>query len=199
MQAARDLSRLQWPRLTQRLSLRPLSIDDVDAVHAYRCLPEVVVHLSHDVLSRDQVRHRIAQRIERGRPGAAEPLLGLAVEELRTGRVVGDVMLRIEPSHSIARMPTDEWEGTIGYALHPDVQGRGLAAEAAAELLVIGFGELRLRRITADAYADNVASNRVLRRIGMRHEATVRAKSLGKDGTWLDDNTWALLREEWRS
>lgn len=198
MQAARDLSRLQWPRLTERLALRPLSLDDVDAVHAYRCLPEVVVHLSHDVLTREQVRHRIAQRIERGRPGAAEPLLGLAVEELRTGRVVGDVMLRIEPSHSIARMPTDAWEGTIGYALHPDVQGRGLAAEAAAELLVIGFGELRLRRITADAYADNIASNRVLRRIGMRHEATVRAKSLGKDGTWLDDNTWALLREEWR-
>ena len=198
VQAARDLSRLQWPRLTQRLALRPLTLDDVDAVHAYRCLPEVVVHLSHDVLSRDQVRHRIARRIERGRPGAAEPLLGLAVEELRTGRVVGDVMLRIEPSHSIARMPTDEWEGTIGYALHPDVQGRGLAAEAAAELLVIGFRELRLRRITADAYADNIASNRVLRRIGMRHEATTRAKSLGKDGTWLDDNTWALLREEWR-
>ncbi len=94
-------------------------------------------------------------------------------------------------------MPADEWEGTIGYALHPDVQGRGLAAEAAAELLVIGFRELRLRRITADAYADNIASNRVLRRIGMRHEATTRAKSLGKDGTWLDDNTWALLREEW--
>ena len=43
-----------------------------------------------------------------------------------------------------------------------------------------------------------MASNRVLRRIGMRHESTVLAKSLGKDGTWLDDNTWALLREEWR-
>ena len=198
MQAARDLPRLQWPRLTQRLALRPLSLDDVDAVHGYRCLPEVVVHLSHDVLDRDQVRHRIAQRMERGRPGAAEPLLGLAVEELRTGRVVGDVMMRIEPSHSIAQMPTDEWEGTIGYALHPDVQGRGFAAEAAAELLVIGFRDLGLRRITADAYADNIASNRVLRRIGMRHEATTRAKSLGKDGTWLDDNTWALLREEWR-
>lgn len=64
-------------------------------------------------------------------------------------------------------------------------------------LLVIGFHDLGLRRITADAYADNIASNRVLRRIGMRHEATIRGKSLGKDGTWLDDNTWALLREEW--
>jgi RimJ/RimL family protein N-acetyltransferase len=106
-------------------------------------------------------------------------------------------MLRLEPSRSIGPV-TDEWEGTIGYALHPDVHGRGLAAEAAAELLAVGFLELGLRRITADAYADNVASNRVLRRIGMRLESTSVATSLGKDGTWLDDNTWALLREEWR-
>jgi RimJ/RimL family protein N-acetyltransferase len=192
-----DLTRLAWPRLTDRLRLRPLTLDDVDAVHAYRSLPDVVVHLSHDVLTRDEVAERIAQRMERGRPGADEPLLGLAVEEQRSGRVVGDVMLRLEPCHSIARTPTQEWEGTIGYALHPDVHGRGLAAEAAAELLAIGFRDLGLRRITADAYADNIASNRVLARIGMRHEATIRAKSLGKDGTWLDDNTWALLREEY--
>ncbi len=197
MTGSPELTGLVWPRLTDRLALRPLTLDDVDAVHAFRSLPEVVLHLSHDVLTREQVLTRIAQRIERGRPGAAEPLLALAVEELRTGRVVGDVMLRLEPSRSIGRTPTHEWEGTIGYALHPDVQGRGLAAEAAAELLVIGFRDLGLRRITADAYADNVASNRVLRRLGMRQEAMIRAKSLGKDGTWLDDNSWAMLRDEW--
>ncbi|WP_344255939.1 GNAT family protein [Terrabacter carboxydivorans] len=197
--SAPNLAGLTWPRLTRRLALRPLTLDDVDAVLAYRSLPEVVVHLSHDVLDREQVHDRIAQRLARGRPGAREPLLGLAVEELRTGQVVGDVMLGIEPSHSIARSASGEWEGTIGYALHPDVHGQGLAAEAAAELLVIGFRDLGLRRVTADAYAyaDNVASNRVLRRIGMRLEATTIAKSLGKDGTWLDDNTWSLLREEW--
>jgi RimJ/RimL family protein N-acetyltransferase len=192
-----DLSLLVWPRRTERLDLRPLVPEDVDAIWAFRSLPEVVVHLSHDVLSRDEVRDRIASRIERGRPGAREPMLGLAAVERRTGRLIGDVMLRLEPSHSISRTPTDEWEGTIGYALHPDVHGRGLAAEAAGELLFLGFRDLGLRRITADAYADNTASNRVLRRIGMRHESTIRAKSLGKDGTWLDDNTWALLREEW--
>ena len=192
-----DLSRLAWPRLTHRLLLRPLRLEDVGPIHAFRSLPEVVVHLSHDVLSLEEVRERVVTRIARGRPGAEEPMIGLAVEDQRTGRVVGDVMLRLEPCHSISRTPTDEWEGTIGYALHPDVHGRGFAAEAAAELLRIGFDDLGLRRITADAYADNVASNRVLRRIGMRHEATVRAKSLGKDGTWLDDNVWAVLREEW--
>ena len=193
-----DLARLVWARRTTRLVLRPLTLDDVDAIHAFRSLPEVVVHLSHDVLSRAEVEARIADRMARGRPGATSPLLGLALEDSGSGRVVGDAMLRLEPSRSISRTPTDEWEGTIGYALHPDVRGRGLAAEAATELLAIGFDDLGLRRITADAYADNVASNRVLRRIGMRHEATMIATSLGKDGSWLDDNLWALLREEWR-
>ena len=192
-----DLSRLRWPRLTPRLELRPLTLDDVDAVYEYRRLPEVVLHLSHDTLTRDEVAARISDRLERGRPGALRPCLGLAVVELQTGRVIGDVMLRLEPSHSISRTPTDEWEGTIGYAMHPDYQGRGLAAEAAGELLALGFRDLCLRRITADAYADNVASNRVLLRLGMRLEATVHAASLGKDGTWLDDNQYALLREEW--
>ncbi|MER7073282.1 GNAT family protein [Terrabacter sp. NPDC000476] len=191
------LEGLTWPRRTHRLRLRPLRTDDVDAVLAYRSLPDVVVHLSHDVLDRPAVEARVAGWVARGLPGSTAPLLGLAVEEQSSGRVVGDVMLRLEPSHSISRTPTAEWEGTIGYALHPDVHGRGFAAEAATELLALGFRELGLRRITADAYAANIASNRVLRRIGMRHEATVRAKSLGKDGTWLDDNIWALLREEW--
>jgi RimJ/RimL family protein N-acetyltransferase len=192
-----DLSRLRWPRRTGRLELRPLTLDDVDAVYAYRRLPEVVLHLSHDALTRDEVAARVSDRIERSRPGAERPCLGIAVVELRTGHVIGDLMLRLEPSRSISRTPTDEWEGVIGYALHPDYQGRGLAAEAAGELLAIGFCDLCLRRISADAYADNIASNRVLQRLGMRLEATVHAASLGKDGTWLDDHHYALLREEW--
>lgn len=194
---APDLTRLAWPRRTARLQLRPLTHGDVDALHAYRSLPAVVVHLSHDVLTREEVESRVTERIERGRADAERPLLALAVEDRATGQVVGDVMLRVEPSRSISRTPTDEWEGSIGYALTPDVHGRGLAAEAAAELLVIGFEDLGLRRIAADAYADNTASARVLRSIGMRHEATRRAASLGKDGNWLDDTSWALLREEW--
>lgn len=96
-----DLSSLAWPRHTGRLVLRPLTLGDVDAVLSYRGCPEVVVHLSHGVLDRDQVVARVGDRISRGLPGAESPLLGLAVEEPRTGRVVGDVMLRLEPSHSI--------------------------------------------------------------------------------------------------
>jgi RimJ/RimL family protein N-acetyltransferase len=192
-----DLARLVWPRETARLRLRPATLDDVDAIHAFRSRPEVVVHLSHDAMTRAEVVARVADRVERGRPGATAPLLALAVEEQGGGRVVGDTMLRLEPSLSISRAPTHEWQGTIGYALHPDVHGRGYATEVARDLLVIAFRDLGLRRVEADAYTENIASNRVLARIGMRLEGTSRAHSLGKDGRWLDANLWAVLREEW--
>ena len=59
------------------------------------------------------------------------------------GCVVGDAMLRLEPSRSISRTPTDQWEGTTGYA-RTGCGGRGLAAETATELLAIGFDDLGL-------------------------------------------------------
>ena len=192
-----DLSYLAWPQHTARLTLRPLTVGDAEAVHGFRSLPEVVAYLSHGVLTLSEVRERVAERAARGRPGAERPLLTLAVCDSGTGAVVGDAMLGIEPAGCIASEGTCERQGTIGYTLHPSVQGRGLGTELAAALLEIGFGQLRLRRITADVFADNVASARVLRRLGLRQEGHAVAAVLGHDGRWLDDLTFALLREEW--
>lgn len=192
---APDLAALRWPRRTERLVLRPATLDDVDAIHGYRGLSGFTRYVTHGVLSHAEVADRVQQRIDRGRPGAADPCLGLAVEDAR-GRLVGDVMLMLEPARSIAG-PAGAWEGVIGYGLHPDVHGRGFASEVAAALLSIGFADLGLRRIRAEAMTENVASNRVLERAGMRREATQQAAVLGKDGRWLDLNVWAILREEW--
>jgi RimJ/RimL family protein N-acetyltransferase len=194
---APDLGRAVWPYETDRLALRPATLEDVDAIHAFRNRADVVRHLSHDPMTRDEVVARVADRMARGRPGATQPLVGLAVLDRGDGRVVGDAMLRLEPSLSISRVVTHEWEGTIGYALHPDVHGRGYATEVARALLAIGFDRLGLRRLQADAYVENHASNRVLAKVGMRLEGTRRGHSLGKDGRWLDLNDWAILREEW--
>lgn len=191
-----DLSVLRWPRSTERLSLRPATLDDVDAIHDYRSLPDFARYVTHDVLTREEVVARVQKRAERSLVGARKPGLGLAVEERDGGRLVGDVMLMVKPATSIAG-PVDAWEGVVGYGLHPEVHGRGYAVEVVTELLSIGFGDLGLRRIRADAMADNVPSNRVLEKVGMRLEATEREASLGTDGRWLDVNGWAILRGEW--
>ncbi len=191
-----DLGSLRWPRRTARLTLRPMTLDDVDAVLTFRGRADVARWLSHEAMTRDEVVDRVTDRVDRGRSGSARPLLGLVVAQ--RGIVVGDAMLRIDRCGSVTGTPAPEWEGTIGYTLHPDVQGQGLAGEVARALLTIAFADLGLRRVLADAYVENVASNRVLVGAGMRREGTQRSAWLGKDGTWLDLNLYAVLREEWR-
>lgn len=62
----------------------------------------------------------------------------------------------------------------VGFAFLPVAWGRGLAREAAAAVLDHARDALRLRRILAITDPENAASIRVLERIGMRQEGTVR-------------------------
>ncbi|MER9217111.1 GNAT family N-acetyltransferase [Mesorhizobium sp. M0663] len=58
----------------------------------------------------------------------------------------------------------------IAWRLHPDWWGRGYAAEAAVAALAFGFQTLELNQIVANAAVDNVASRRLMERIGMSHD-----------------------------
>ena len=66
------------------------------------------------------------------------------------------------------------------------------------ELLRLCFTELGLRRVTANCFADNVASWRLMERVGMRREVSAVRESLHRSGAWLDSMGYALLAEEWR-
>ena len=61
----------------------------------------------------------------------------------------------------------------LGYRYRPDTWGKGLATEAARECLRYGFDVLGLEEIVATAMPENVASLRVLEKVGFRfvHEA----------------------------
>lgn len=58
----------------------------------------------------------------------------------------------------------------IDYALAKDYWGRGLATEAAKAVLADGFNELKLKRIVAVTYPQNLASINVVRKLGMTYE-----------------------------
>lgn len=88
-------------------------------------------------------------------------------------------------------------EGDIGYELSPRHWGRGYATEAARAIVRFGFTELKLHRICSWCIADNVASARVLARLGMRLEGRLRDKEYFK-GRWWDTLLYAILEDEWR-
>jgi RimJ/RimL family protein N-acetyltransferase len=91
---------------------------------------------------------------------AADPRFGSwAVVERAVGVPAGTVLLK--------PLADDAGEIEIGWHLHPDSWGRGLATEAARALLVRGFG-LGLAEIWAVTHPDNHRSVRVCEKLGMQ-------------------------------
>ena len=113
--------------------------------------------------------------------------------------VIGDLMLRVEDAWAQAEVAEQAraTQAELGWALDPAYAGRGLATEAVAALLRLCFDDLRLRRVLANCFADNVASWRLMERLGMRREMHTRAESLHRSRGWLDGMGYGLLAEEW--
>ncbi|MFY1636867.1 GNAT family N-acetyltransferase [Solwaraspora sp. WMMB335] len=177
-----------YPVRTERLLLRPLTGADVDALLAYRSLPEVCRYVPFEPMTRDVVTERLATQW--ANPGLTDEgqalTLGFAIA--RTGQLIGDVILFWRSrSHR---------GGEIGYVVHPDFGARGYATEAAKALLGLGFDHLGLHRIVARIDERNEASARVARRLGMRQEARLVRSELFK-GEWITELDFAMLADEW--
>lgn len=186
-----DLSAAPWPIRTERLILRPATPDDVEATWVFRRLPEVSEWLSHRCGDHDEYAAHFL--------GPDRLASTLVVEH--AGAVVGDLMLRIEDGWAQAEL-ADRVRGCqaeLGWTLDPAYAGRGLATEAVAALIRICFGHLGLRRVTALCFADNIASWRLMERVGMRREQHAVRESLHRSGRWLDGYGYALLADEWQA
>jgi RimJ/RimL family protein N-acetyltransferase len=106
-------------------------------------------------------RHEAVEMIERhAARRAADPRFGSwAVVERSSAVTAGSVLLK--------PLPDGDGEVEIGWQLHPDSWGRGLATEAARAVLGRAFAD-GLPEVWAVTYLDNDRSAAVCRRIGMR-------------------------------
>jgi RimJ/RimL family protein N-acetyltransferase len=184
-----SIADLSWPRTTQRLSLRPAEQRDAGPTFAIRSRPEVAQWIT------TQVSDPAAWE-----SGFGDRLANTLVIE-KDGVVIGDLMLDVQDpwSQSEVRDQAARTMAEIGYLLDPAHAGRGYATEAVEEVLRICFEELGLRRVIAQCFADNVASWRLMERVGMRREQHTKQDSLHRSGEWLDGMMYALLADEWRA
>jgi ribosomal-protein-alanine N-acetyltransferase len=113
----------------------------------------------------------------------------LAVVLKETGHLIGNCGIR--------QTAVTSHEAEIGYEVAPDHWGHGYATEAAHAIVRFGFTELKVHRTWAWCIADNIASARVLEKIGLKLEGRLRDKEYFK-GRWWDTLTYAILEDEWR-
>lgn len=188
-EASDVLAVVEWPIRTERLVLRRMAAEDLEATWAFYRLPEVHRWLGYTLGDFEAYRERFLL------PERMAVKLAVVHDE----RLIGELMIR----------PQDPWaqdgvqeqargtQAEIGWIIAPEAQGNGFAVEAARAAVEACFGPLGLRRVVANCFADNEPSWRVMERLGMRREAHNVKDSLHATLGWLDNLTYALLAEEW--
>jgi RimJ/RimL family protein N-acetyltransferase len=187
----RDLGSLTWPMRTARLSIRRATEGDLEATWEFRRQPEVSEWLTRLPTDLDAYREQYLD---------PERLAKTLIVE-HDGVVVGDLMFALEDPWAQDEIK-DRAKGTqseLGWVIAPGHTGQGYASEAAAEMLRISFEDLGLRRVIAQCFADNVASWKLMEKLGMRREDHAVQESLHRTRGWLDGFRYAILADEWRA
>lgn len=179
-----------YPIRTERLSLRPFSRGDVDAVHAYRRREDVARYLFDTTLSRDDCALAVQQRIGQVALAAEGDKIILGVELNSITALIGEV--------SLIWRSSEARQGEVGWIFDPGYHGHGYATEAANAMLDLAFGPGDMHRVAARCDVRNDASWRLMERLGMRREAHFREHAIFKN-TWDEEYIYALLWQEWRA
>ena len=178
------------PIQTDRLILRDLVEDDWRAVHAYASDPEVVRYMPFGPNTERQSKEFVEKSIAEQR---ADPRVNyaLALTLRETGDFIGGATVAGE-----AGIPGGD--AGLGYCLDRSAWGKGYATEAARALIEFAFESLGAHRVHAGCDTRNTASARVLEKVGMRYEESVRHNVRLRDG-WRDSYHYAILEDEWRA
>jgi RimJ/RimL family protein N-acetyltransferase len=140
---------------TTSLELRPSSRGDIDALHDLWTRPEVRRFLFDDrTLSREEAAEFVARSEWTFQNEGYGIWIFLEKGDGRPGGFAG--LLRAA-----------EAEASLLYGTRPDLWGRGYASEAASAVLAYAFGTLGIRKVRADVDEPNLASVRVLEKLGM--------------------------------
>lgn len=146
---------------TKRLQLRHQVLSDLDGLWALYQNPNITKYIPDAPRSREEAREELEWHMH-GHP--KHPELGLwATIHKETGKFIGRCGL-------LPWTIDGQYDVEVAYTLAEDFWGQGLGSEAAQGILQYGFETLKLKRMICLIDPDNIPSQRVAERIGMRFE-----------------------------
>jgi [ribosomal protein S5]-alanine N-acetyltransferase len=135
-------------------------------------------------------------------PACAERFLAVSRQMAEDGSGARLAMDRVSDGVFIGWCGLTRWNpeyrsASMGYCLDDAAWGHGYATEGARAVLQWAFDTLDLNRVQAEADTRNVASARVLEKLGFLREGTLREDCV-VNGDVSDSGVYGLLRREWQ-
>lgn len=163
--------------ITPRLTLAPISLNDIPALFTLAQNPATIEDFQHTAQKPKDVQTWVQCAVDDATPSWTirldNQVIGLAEADIAKG--------------AIARM---------GYFMAEEHRGKGYTTEALRVVLEWLFTQTAVHRAEADITCTNIASCRVVEKLGFRREGVWR-KNWFWNGAWHDSVQYALLRDEW--
>ena len=170
---------------TERLHLRPVTLEDAPAMFEYASDETVTRYTFATNQSLEETRNNIALFY------LASPLGRWGIELKENGKFIGTI--------DLLDLDLCLKKGSIGYVLNKDYWKQGLATEATKAVISLAFEQLGMNKIIAVHDKDNPASGRVMAKSGMQfsHEESYAMLDLHEEGRMVTRVHYVLTKEEY--
>ncbi len=174
--------------VSERLTFRKLLVSDYKDMFDYSARPETSKYLLWRVHDSPTFSKRYLSYLQG--QYRSKNFYDFALVDKETGKMIGTC--------GFTSFDVENNAAEVGYVLHPEYWGKGLATEALSRLMEFGFKKLFLHRLVARIMDENTASKRVAEKCGFRHESTHKDAMLVK-GEYRTICEYAILSSEYLS
>jgi len=166
---------------SERILLRPVSIQDAEDMYEYTSDEETTRYLYEPHKDLNQTKNMIANYFLK------EPIGKYAIVLKDSNKMIGAIEFRIH-----------EWNksGELGFTLNRHFWGKGYATEAGKLIIELAFNILELERVFSEHQVENSASGKVLTKLGMTCEGILRKNYMIK-GSLVNSAYYSILKDDY--
>ena len=172
---------------TERLSIKPVKLADLGDIHQLHSIPEVDEFNTLGIPENIGITKKMLIALIADWEQKEIEKYSFVIKLLGNNETIGMLAINLQSKKYNA--------AEIWYKLNPKFWNKGYATEAVKEILNFGFNELKLHRIEAGCAIKNIASIKVLEKVGMKREGQKRQTLPLKSG-WSDNYEYGILVEE---
>ncbi|RFS21912.1 N-acetyltransferase [Chitinophaga silvatica] len=172
-----------------RLILRDFLNEDWATLHSLYLMPETVRYNPSGYPENEEATRKLVKTWSEQRYSATREAYTAAIIERASNSFIGIISLDLGDSKYA--------KGEIWYKLLPGFWGKGFATEAMIHMLSFGFYQLNLHRVECGCSVHNIASYKIMEKVGMTREG-VKRKVLPLEDGWHDAYIYGILEAEFK-
>lgn len=172
---------------TNRLNIRELTFADIDNVHELHSLPETDKFNTLGIPETIQTTEKILDEWLTVQKQEPRNSYVFSIDKIEDNCFIGLIALNLG---KVNYRTAEVW-----FKIHKNFWRKGYTTEALTKILDFAFNDLKLHRIEAGCAVENIASSKVLEKVGMKQEGMKR-KKLPIRGEWKDNYFYGILEED---